>query len=154
MNTRPTRKEDCIYLATRLRQADLDEVKAASGLDPCEALLEGLFHSQQCHTVVDGDTPLAVFGVCPAPLNDSVGIVWLLGSDALKMHSIEFLRKSKGWVDELHKAFPVLYNNIDARNTVHIKWLQWLGFNFINEIPEYGVERRPFYHFVRIDSNV
>lgn len=76
----------------------------------------------------------------------------MLGSDLIKMHSIEFLRKSKEWVEA--QDYEILYNNIDARNTVHIKWLQWLGFTFIQELPNYGVEQRLFYQFVRIKTHV
>lgn len=86
--------------------------------------------------------------------NPSIGQVWLLGTEGIKMHSIEFLRKSREWVSRLHEEFPVLYNDIDSRNTVHIRWLQWLGFKFINELPSYGYEGRLFYHFVRIKDHV
>jgi hypothetical protein len=154
MNTRLATCEDCFALGPVLRQADKDEIQASSGSDPTGALFLGWRESEVCYTIVDADQPLAMFGVVRMASNPSIGQVWLLGTEGIKMHSIEFLRKSREWVSRLHEEFPVLYNDIDSRNTVHIRWLQWLGFKFINELPSYGYEGRLFYHFVRIKDHV
>lgn len=156
MIIRAARKEDTHRLAPRLRKADLDEISASSGERPQLALLRGLMESEECYSVFadHGEPPLAMFGIVRMAENPSVGQVWLLGSDDIKFNSIGFLRRSKEWVELFQLKFPVLYNNIDARNTVHIKWLQWLGFQFINELQNYGNERRTFYHFVRIKTHV
>jgi len=155
IDTRVSHQSDCLALSRNLRQADLDEIQAASGVMPHLALLRGFEQSSHCYTIVRPEAvyePLAMFGVVSMALNPSVGQVWFLGSDEIKLHSMEFLRKSKGWVHNFHTEYPVLYNNIDSRNTVHIKWLQWLGFQFINELHNYGHEGRTFYHFVRINN--
>lgn len=156
MIIRQARKEDTHLLAPRLRKADLDEISASSGERPQLALLRGLHESEQCYSVLmhPEALPIAMFGIVRMSDNPSVGQVWLLGSDDIGFNSIGFLRRSKEWVELFQLQFPVLYNNIDARNTVHIKWLQWLGFQFINELPNYGNESRTFYHFVRIQTNV
>ena len=57
---------------------------------------------------------------------------------------------SKGVVEIFQKRYRVLYNFIDARNTLHIKWLKWCGFTFIQKHYDYGYEKRLFYEFVRI----
>lgn len=153
METRQATQLDCFTLSRKLRQADLDEIQASSGSTPYLALLRGLEHSAECYTILRSEAvyePLAMFGVVSMDQNPAVGQVWFLGSDEIKTHSMEFLRKSKGWIENFHSGYPVLYNNIDARNTVHIKWLQWLGFQFINELHNYGYEGRTFYHFVRM----
>lgn len=153
IETRLAHQHDCSILAKRLRQEDLDEIQAASGVTPQLALRRGLEHSAECYTIIRPEAvyePLAMFGVVSMDQNPAVGQVWFLGSDEIKTHSMEFLRKSKGWIENFHAGYPVLYNNIDARNTVHIKWLQWLGFQFINELHNYGYEGRTFYHFVRM----
>lgn len=154
MNIRPATMEDCLILGPILRKADKEEIQASSGDLPSDALLIGLRDSELCLSIVQDEKPLAMFGVVRMAENPSVGQVWLLGTDEIKAHSMEFLRKSKEWVERLHRDFPVLYNNIDARNTVHIRWLQWLRFQFINELPSYGHEGRLFYHFVRITDHV
>lgn len=149
----PTKPEDALLMAPRMRQADIDEVRAASGLEPLEGLQRGIEASVECYTAWIGNSPIAIFGISETD-NKSIGCVWMLGTDIIKEHRIEFLRKSIEWRDEFQNTYSVLFNNIDARNTVHIKWLQWLGFTFINHFPEYGAELRPFYQFVRINTNV
>lgn len=149
----PTKPEDAYLVAPRMRQEDINEVKAASGLGPLEGLQRGIEASAECYTIWVGDNPIGIFGVVPTG-NESIGCVWMLGTDIIKEHQIEFLRKSIEWRDEFQNTYSVLFNNIDARNTLHIKWLQWLGFTFINQFPEYGAELRPFYQFVRINTNV
>lgn len=150
IDVRPTVKEDVLALAPRLRQADIDEVKAASGLDPETALILSHQVSSECFTVFGGCNQIAMFGVKQED-NPSIGRIWMLGSDEIHDHRFGFLRRSKAWVDHLQDRYPILYNYIDARNTVHIRWLQWLGFSFINEVHGYGSEQRLFYQFVRIN---
>jgi len=153
IEVRPTERDDAERLAPNLRQADLDEIKAGSGWNPYLALLVGIDASKECYTATIDGEPVAIFGVC-GDENPSVGRIWLLGSDIIKSHRIDFLRKSIEWVKHFQELYPVLYNNIDARNHVHIRWLQWLGFTFIQVFPNYGAEQRPFYQFVRMQSNV
>jgi len=61
-----------------------------------------------------------------------------------------FLRQSKIELRKILKEYPVLFNVVDSRNEVHVRWLQWMGFTFIKKHSEYGPEKRPFYEFVRI----
>ena len=153
IEVRPTKPEDASRMAPRMRQADIDEIRASSGLNHYEGLQQSVKASVECYTAWIGNSPIAIFGIS-ATDNESIACIWMLGTDIIKEHRIEFLRKSREWVDEFQNTYSVLFNNIDARNTVHIKWLQWLGFTFINQFPEYGAELRPFYQFVRINSNV
>lgn len=143
---------DPVMLWKHLRKADVDEIKAASGMHPLDALVMGYEESDECYTIWANEERLGMFGVSQDAGNQSVGRVWLLGTDGIMAHKYDFLRKSVQWRDELHKRFPVLYNNIDARNEVHIKWLQWLDFSFINSMENYGYEGRPFYQFVRLHN--
>jgi len=145
--------KDAFLLGPRMRQEDVDEVKACSGLFPAEALLLGVEKSVECYTLWAGDQPLAMYGIVEDQ-NPSIGCIWLLGSDLIYEHRVAFLRISRPWIERFQSQYPILYNYIDARNTVHIRWLQWLGFSFISEHPEYGVEKRLFYQFIRINTNV
>ena len=65
-----------------------------------------------------------------------------------------FLRQSKEMLRELHQQFILLFNEVDARNTTHIRWLRWMGFIFVRYRPNYGAEGRPFYEFCRVTSHV
>jgi hypothetical protein len=61
-----------------------------------------------------------------------------------------FLRASRQIVEEWQRDFPRLHNYTDARNTVHHRWLRWLGFTFTARHETFGPLGLPFYEFVRI----
>ncbi len=86
------------------------------------------------------------------PTDDLTGAVWLLGSDALTQPPLrrQFLVEGTVYLDTLHRFRPLLWNVVDERNTLHVRWLKWMGFTFINRHPYYGAEQRPFLEFVRL----
>lgn len=147
---RPAQPGDALALAPRLRPADRMEIRARSGDAPLQALQQGIADSQPACAVLSrsGDV-VAVFGVVPHPHFAQAGIVWLLGADELVAEPRAFLRSAEYWIARLHRRYLVLGNFIDARNTVHLRWLQWLGFRTTRRIEQMGVERRPFIEFQR-----
>ena len=145
---RPSKLSDVYLIAPNLRAEDVAEIKAASGSTPVIALTQGLENSETCYTADWGNEPFLMFGV--VPIDDITGAVWLLGTPKIAEVSRAFLRESRRIVDELHDVSPLLFNYVDERNEVHIKWIKWLGFEFINRHEEYGHEGRPFLEFVRI----
>ncbi len=120
-----------------------------NGEEPLDAMVSGFIYSDNPRTVLVGDTPVAMFG--SGEVEPGVGAVWLLGTDGIHDISRQFLRESKHWLEQLHDNYEMLFNYVDERNTVHIKWLKWLGFKFINRHEQFGVENRPFFEFVRIN---
>jgi hypothetical protein len=92
---------------------------------------------------------VALAGVSPTKTPD-VGQVWMVATDQLLDHQKEFLRYTHSFIDKLHDHYPLLFNWVDARNTVHLKWLKWSGFTFINYHEKWGPLGLPFYTFVRI----
>ncbi|MCP5419730.1 MAG: hypothetical protein H6970_10700 [Gammaproteobacteria bacterium] len=129
------------------------EIAAASGDDPLIVLQQCVVWSDPCYAIVDecvDDIPLALFGASPDPVKAGMGRVWLLGSDDLAHYSATFLRHSREWVEKLHEPYPVLWNYIDARNELHLRWLNWCGFRIIRRIECYGPEKRPFYEFEKV----
>lgn len=153
-HVRPASPSDALWLAPRLREADKAEVRAASGLDPAVAL-DFAVRSSRPSLAMMGDQGgcIGLFGAAPT-VDPLAGIVWMLATDDLERHSRQFLRESRPWIGQLHRAYPLLFNFVDARNEIHIRWLRWCGFTFINRHEEFGVERRPFYEFVRINPDV
>lgn len=98
----------------------------------------------------DDEGPFGIFGVVPHGTLKDTGVCWMVSSERLHKHARQFLKANHEMFAELHKKFPVLTNFVDARNAVHIKWLRWMGFSFINIHQEYGVEKMPFYEIVHI----
>ncbi len=146
---------DAHKLATDLRPEDEAEILAMTGQDPLEALLHGVQHSDIPLAIEDEEErTIGLFGVVTVQENPRVGTVWLLASPRLLTHWRKLARESKRWVESIQQHYDVLFNLVDERNTVHIRWLQWCGFTFIQRHPEFGVENRPFIEFVRIKTHV
>jgi hypothetical protein len=131
-----------------MRKADVDEVRAAAGLDPVQALISGFQDSTPCYTAEWKGEPFLMFGV--VPVDEVSGAIWLLGTPKVKEARVAFLKESKRVVAAFHDEYPLLFNYVDARNTVHIRWIKWLGFQFINKHPNHGYEGREFHEFIRI----
>lgn len=148
LSVRPSRKEDCAYIAENLREADRNEVQAVCGACNLEALWKAWDQTETPYTIIAGETPAGLFGV--VPVEPGVGAIWLLGTDALVQGRWTFLRESKNWLNKVAENYDLLFNYVDERNAVHIKWIGWLGFTFINRHLRHGVEQRPFLEFVRI----
>lgn len=149
LTCRPTIPADAYELAPNLRTEDVAEVKACSGRTPLEVLSEAYEVSSPCYTVVtENGNPVSMFGVVPLDDKGTFGQVWMLCSPLLIRYSKEFLRKSRGWIERLHRKYSCLTNVVDARNDTHVKWLEFMGASFVFTHKEYGVEKRPFREFV------
>ena len=147
---RPARSGDGRTLAPELRPADLREIRAATAEEPSAALERCIACSAPCYGFEDEAGHLVLlFGVVPDPAEEGVGTIWLMSSGALARHSLHFLRISRPWVEKLQGRYRVLWNYVDARNEVHVRWLGWCGFTLLRVVENYGVEQRPFYEFTR-----
>lgn len=140
-------------MAPNLRMEDLREVRASLGGDvDVEGVLSlSISHSGDPRTVeVDGDV-IAIFGVVDARDSDmKTGYVWMMGTPGIQDIGIQFLRGCKSQLAQIAKGYDVLTNCVDKRNTLHINWLRWMGFTILNEVENYGAEKRPFYEFARL----
>ena len=142
--------DDVKQLSKNLRQEDIDEIKANANVTPYFALSTGVKYSHLPLTIMsDENKPIMIMGVIPHGKN--LGMIWLLSSPDIKLISIPFLRNCKGVLNLYLKSFPILYNYIDARNTVHLNWLKWLGFSFIKVHEHFGYEKRKFIEFIKTD---
>jgi hypothetical protein len=138
---RPSELADVKILSSKLRKADLQEIEASTGEDPYWALLRG-FTNDECFTMLGNDSVIGMFGVSKS------GAIWMMCSDELSRFSVRFLRESLDVLNLLQETYPTLWNFVDARNELHIRWLKWLGFEF-TELVEHGVKKLPFWKFKR-----
>ena len=149
---RPTKIDDVSYVSVNMRKEDAAECFAYSGTSPVESLFECYFLSKPCMTMISRHgRPMGMWGV--NRVCDTSGRVWMLGCKDMLDDSRdkrEFLRQSRIELKKLHKHFPVLFNYIDARNTVHLRWLKFMGFTIIRKYEKFGYEGLPFYEFVKI----
>ena len=144
-----TTLEDIKYLAPRLRQEDKQEILAGSGLIPYYALLNGFQNSVIVFTIFNPkNKPIGIFGV--DDVGNGVGGIWLLATKDLATIKIAFLKQCREVVKVLNTKYKILWNYVDCRNEVHIKWLKWCDFKFLRKT-NYGVLQKPFYEFIRIN---
>lgn len=139
--------EDAHILAANLRQADIDELEA-QGVTPFESLISGFRCSDVCYTLLDDDNyPVAMFGTCTVPeiTETYAATIWLLASPAIEKCKIFFLRNSKKWLEALIEPYDIVFNMVDARNELHIAWLEWLDFKFTDDIEVNGYTFKQFY---------
>ena len=137
--------EDAHKLAPKMRNADREEIKASHNSTPLNALLHPFTQLQHKTFSIIGteeEDVIGMFGVVPCETKN-YGIAWLLSSDELLNHTRQFLRECPKWVNEMSKDYKYLYNYVDERNIVAIKWLQFLGFKDIETLP-YGYEKKNF----------
>lgn len=141
-------------VADNMRQADIDELQAGSGVTPRESLLYSFMMGRPCMTMIGHDgAEIGMWGVVPDGRYEKAGRIWLLGTDALVedgRNRVRFLKEAKRELARMEQQYDVLWNYMDARNTVHIEWLRWMGFTFICERPNYGTEGRLFLEFCKV----
>lgn len=147
---RPATVPDAVSIAARLRAADREECLAATGLPPEIVLPSSVLRKPVNVALNDDGTPEVLFGADGVPSHPNVAVVWMVSTGAIHSHPTEFLRQSLKWVDCWHEKFDVLTNFVDARNTLHHKWLRWLGFSFLRKVDSLGPYSLPFYEFAKI----
>lgn len=143
---RPATLADAAAIAAVARPADVAEVRAADGLSVEEAVSRAF--RRPGHVLAgtcDGEL-LAIFGTVVISALGNAGAPWLIGSQALPRHAKKFCALNRWYVGEMMREFDALINFVDARNTMSMRWLVWLGFHLDPPAP-YGVERRPFHRF-------
>ncbi len=133
-------------LAENMRQADIDEIWAASLRVPEDALNRALAHADKAWAVMYDDDVAMMFGVCPLSAISNSGIPWMLGSEIIEKFQVRFLRHCAYYVSKMAEDYDCLVNYVDARNEKAIKWLEWLGFE-IHEAKPRGALNYPFHRF-------
>ncbi|MCL8384158.1 hypothetical protein [Xanthobacter aminoxidans] len=157
-------EEHARALAPILRPADRAEIEALTGREPLGVLLEMVREHDAWAMYSDAGELAGMCGVDPIypPTPDYPGVLktgtpklgqpWMMGSDVLDKHTVEFLRASRKWVEEQQARYETLNNVVDARNAKHIQWLKWLGFEVAKEPILWGSKLLPFYPFERTRS--
>ena len=142
---RATQLHDVCELAPNLRSEDKREVNTL-GKTSEQALLSGYLFGKVCRSIINNyGQVVGMYGVVPA--DSKTGLVWMLGSDKLKKIKIPFLKESRTEVEKMNTLFPHLWNIIDSRNEMHLKWIKWCGFKIIGERMINNVK---FYEFCKV----
>ena len=145
-----TVREALEWIAENLRDADRAEIAATTTEDPFWAIFESWQGSSISWLIIDpSGLPIGIMGVAPH-LTPKVGVAWMIGTPEVETranaHSIA--RQTRHYLEEMHRFYPVLWANVDARNDLSMKWLVWSGFD-LTWAQDFGPESRPFLQFIR-----
>ncbi len=143
---REVEEGDVAVLVRNMREHDIQEVNAATHMGLRNAVQTSVIMSTYSKTGLVNDELVCMWGVCPISLLSGSGSPWMLGTDLITEKQRIFLRRSKPWLDDIRKDYRYLENFVDARNTMSIKWLKWLGFE-MDEAEPYGIHGEPFHKF-------
>lgn len=142
--------EDATHIANNLREADRMECDALLALPPILVLPAAVASGRRVWTFhAHTGEPVGLFGVDPTHVPE-VGTIWMCSTDSINKHKHEFLVQSRPYLWALNDEFPILTNMVDARNTLHHRWLKWLGFAFLQRIEKWGARSVPFIEFARL----
>lgn len=133
-------------LGPRLRQADRDEVQAASGMPAEDVLILAVAHAKQAHAWHLDGRLVAISGISGSLIDQAVGVVWMLASDDVESVPKLLLKGQRQYVRDLLQGHDMLMNFVDNRNIKAQRWLRWLGFQLGDPEPfgAAGLLFRPF----------
>ena len=125
-------------LAPKLRQADKDELAGLSDITPEEGLWQSFYQSNMRWAILLDGEVVCIFGCgdrCP----------WMLASEKLPLIRHAIAKNSRKYMRFMLRQHGFLFNFVDSRNALSIKWLKWLGFEFGE--PFAGKNGTTFYPF-------
>ena len=134
----PITLEAAIEVASHLRLEDRREVEEGHGVDSFTSLISKAQEGSCVYFEVPNGKTAGMAGV------EDDGCIWMLTTNAIYDYPLTFARESKRYV-ERHSNKP-LWNIVDKRNTIHLKLLKFLGFEFSEEI-FHGPNNLPFIKF-------
>lgn len=151
---RQATSDDGADLSTRLRHADLEELKRSQGrwLNVEQVLRASVRTSDLCWAGEDDGRVIMLFGVVGHSLlgeHGPIGVPWMLGSDEVLQHSKAMVKKAREFVELMHARYPYLVNYVDRGNTVSKRWLRRMGFVLYPAVP-FGMEHKPFHRFDKL----
>lgn len=129
---RPAMEADIPVIAADAREADVVEM-AALGYGFGEALCRSLERSDFALTATVNDVPVCMLGVAPVSVIFGEGAPWLLSSNGALRAQKSLLKTCRPVVAEMLRRYPRLLNIVDSENAVSIRWLRWVGFEFLDQ---------------------
>lgn len=133
-------------LAPFVRECDRRELWTGWRHEPAAALRYGLERSTHAWTGFIDFEPVCMFGVVPGSLLGGSGTPWLIGTDAMVLHQMAFLRRCRPQLVRMQRTYQHLVNYVAADNEASVRWLRWLGFT-VHESIELGPDRVQFRKF-------
>lgn len=132
---RLTTDEDIPLLATNMRAADQDEVRASGHNNIEWAVTRSVRASLLCWSAfVDGELA-CILGAAPLSVVSGIGSPWMLGTPVLDANARILVRETPRYISKMQTAFPHLLNFVHADNKTSVRWLRRLGFTLSDPQP-------------------
>lgn len=133
-------------MAKNMRELDAIELLDADGIGPCDGLLRELDRSSSAWSwIVDGEVA-CMFGIVSPNLLSDAAYPWFLTTPLVERHARPFARACKTLLPELLARHGRLIGMVDARYTLSVRWLEWLGAR-LGEPQQWGIAGAPFRRF-------
>lgn len=144
------RKRHLRIIEQNLTPGDRAEIEAL-GIEPSEALYEGMAHSDECNVALVDGRPACVFGLGPGPAEaeEDVMVPWMLSTDLVFESPYRLVKAARGVVQAWSAEHPWLINTVHAKNLKAHQFIESVGFSFCEDVPnvihpETGEEFIPF----------
>lgn len=149
---RPFKGEDYIeVLNMQLREADKEELEAATGFYWNDALKLAVRNSRHTWVIIYRDKIEGIFGLGDGigGLGDEIGhgIPWFVATNKFDSFSFTVGKQSKEIIKMFLKIYPRLENYVYSKHFTAIRWLKWLGFIVSNEYVYFNDKNVPFQKF-------
>lgn len=134
MRIRHATAEDAIELADGLRKADRLELEAHGWTYPfSDALLALLETADKSLAMICRGDVIAIATTHTSADNDGAAWVSMMGSSEISRNPTGFIRACMERLSYLEDGYDRLISMADARNKVHLRFLQAFGFTTVGE---------------------
>ena len=138
---------DILEFSKNIRSMDAKEVEFVSGKPFKDHLGFLLAHVEDVMTIKCDGVLLGIGNWYKEMLDWGIYSKWVIGwmllTNAVEDHKIEFLRWSKDLVKTLLEVYPAITNVVDSRNLLHVQYLDFLGAKFWED-----PFRKDLWHFI------
>ena len=143
-------RQDAKDLAPRLRESDVREIAAASGMEPEAAMLSSIVESDadMVWAAWLDDGPEVLFGANVMDDNLGLGGIWMLGSDRIYENPRNFMEHCVHYLDVMHSRYPLLTNFVSVHHHSANRWMRKLGFVPVQFTTDYGPVGHPFIQYI------
>ena len=140
-------EKDILEFSKNIRKMDAKEVEFVSGKPFKDHLGFLMTHVEDVRTIKCDEVLLGIGNWYQEQLDwglySPYVIGWMLLTNAVEDHKIEFLRWSKELVKTLLESYPSITNVVDSRNLLHVQYLDFLGAEFFED-----PFRKDIWHFI------
>lgn len=129
ITTERAKDTDISEFIKNIRAMDKEEVILSSGESNIHVALQDWKNYNTLAVKCNGDL-IGIGGYEEDTKDSKRARVWLLLTNEVVNHKIEFLRWSRKFVNSLLEKYEYLFNDVYLGNKLHTSYLKWLGAHF------------------------